>query len=491
MHASDPGNPTSKNVTIFSDSLVSIYNTQRILRRPQTLTESKHYPLLLQIHGLIMQRARAGYHTILQKVKSHIGIIGNKKADEGARDSMENPASCHFNLHGINNQYLSTLPAWPCLAPDPSQTPDQATQQADPTATDQDGPYFVSDLTTAITEHVLRKCPDITDGPYLKPGRMFHKQQALNGVSLPLYNNHMWHTSACNFAVIRNIIRMRYNLLWTAALAAKYNRRYVTKAGTCTDGCCPICPVAPPAPRPRDTVGHILGSCTHPEMHRCYVDRHNKSLSLIHAKISQGTKGGCFMIMDATSRADLPAGVSDIRMPQWMLPNVPPHLLSTYRPDLLLIDGLLSVDDPFLDREDATTATLLPAHLRCLQEHCVIHIVELAYTIESCYDHTLARKRVQHAALVLALSAAGWTLHAPQPTEHVHLIVIGSTGTIFSPIENALLALGVPARTIPKLLQSLHQFAVLYAASILRCRRRLENSLSDFHATPLIVDDPP
>ncbi len=35
----------------------------------------------------------------------------------------------------------------------------------------------------------------------------------------------------------------------------------------------------------------------------------------------KGLVGGCFMIMDATSRADLPAGVSDIRMPQWMLPT--------------------------------------------------------------------------------------------------------------------------------------------------------------------------
>ena len=491
MHASESCNPTSKTVTIFSDSLVSIYNTQRILRRPQTLVESKHYPLLLQIHTLIMQRAHAGHHTILQKVKSHIGIIGNEKADEGARDSMENPALCQFTLQGVNNQYLSTLPAWPCLASDPAQTPASATQQGNAGEMDQDGPYFLSNLTTSITEHVIRKCPDITDGPYLKPGPVFLAQQALNSISLPLCNNHMWHTSACNFTVIRNILRVRYNLLWTAALAAKYNKPYQTKVGTCTNGCCPICPVAPPTPCPRDTVGHILGSCAHPEMHRCYIDRHNKSLSLIHAKISQGTKGGCFMIMDATSRADLPAGVSDIRLPQWMLPNVPPDVLSTFRPDLLLIDGLLSVDDPFLDADNAATATLLPAHLRCLQEHCTIHIVEFTYTIESSYDRTLARKRAQHAALVLALTAAGWTIHAPQPAEYVHLIIIGSTGTIFSPIEEALLALGIPARKITKLLQSLHQFAVLYAASILRCRRRLENSVSDFHPTTLVVDDPP
>ena len=496
LHAAgDSGTPVHTAITIFSDSLVSIYNTQRILRRPHTLTESKHFPLLLRIHTLIMQRARAGCHTILQKVQSHIGIIGNEHADAGARDSLENPSSCQLTLQDINNQYLSTLPAWPCLAPlqpfPPVDPGTAAMQRPDPA--DQDGPYFLSNLTTSITEHVICKCPDITDGPTLKPGPVFLAQQALHDASVPLCNNYMWHASACNFTVIRHILRMRYNILWTAALAAKYRVPYRTNAGVCTDGRCPICPVALTTPSSPDTVGHILGSCTHPEMHRCYVDRHNKSLSLIHAKISRGTKGGCYMVMDATSRADLPRGVSDIRLPQWMLPNTPPALLSTFRPDLLLIDGLLSVDAPdAIDTQtDHVARVLHPAHLRQLQKHCVVHIVEFTYTIETSYDRTLARKRAQHSALVLALTAAGWTLHEAAPTEFVHIIVIGSTGVIFGPIHRTLQALGVSTRKLTTFLQSLHKFAVLYAASILRCRRRLENSVSDFHPTPLLLDDPP
>ncbi len=75
--------------------------------------------------------------------------------------------------------------------------------------------------------------------------------------------------------------------------------------------------------------------------------------------------------MDATSRADLPRGVSDIRLPQWMLPNTPPALLSTYRPYLLLVDGLLSVNAPdTVDTDTGHTKRVLhPAHLRQLQTH--------------------------------------------------------------------------------------------------------------------------
>ena len=72
--------------------------------------------MLQIVHELIMQRARANSYTILQKVKSHIGIFGNGKADVRARDSTENPTQCQFTLH-VNNQYLSihsTGLALPC-----------------------------------------------------------------------------------------------------------------------------------------------------------------------------------------------------------------------------------------------------------------------------------------------------------------------------------------------------------------------------------------
>ena len=116
--------------------------------------------------------------------------------------------------------------------------------------------------------------------------------------------------------------------------------------------------------------------------------------------------------------------------------------------------------------------------------------MEFAYTIESSYDNTLARKRAQHVALVIALTAAGWKIFEAKPSEYVHVVLIGSTGIIFTPIQEVLLALGLNARKIPQFLQSLHLFAVQYAAAIVRCRRRLENSESAFHPT-LVLTDPP
>ena len=192
------------------------------------------------------------------------------------------------------------------------------------------------------------------------------------------------------------------------------------------------------------------------------------------------------MIMDATSREDLPEGIAANRVPTWMLPHTPAHVLKKYRPDMLLLDGLLSVDAPA--RLDLP---IPPRRLQHIQETCTLHIVEFTYTIESCYADTIAYKREQHVALVQALSQAGWTIHSPQPSESVHILVMGSTGTIFSSTPETLQTLGIPPKDVTTVLQTLHQYAVQYAASILGLRRKLERSTDVFQPAPPIIDDPP
>ena len=43
---------------------------------------------------------------ILQKVRSHIGIVGNEKADAGAAKALASPTSCQYTLQDVivNNQ---------------------------------------------------------------------------------------------------------------------------------------------------------------------------------------------------------------------------------------------------------------------------------------------------------------------------------------------------------------------------------------------------
>ncbi len=128
----------------------------------------------------------------------------------------------------------------------------------------------------------------------------------------------------------------------------------------------------------------------------------------------------------------------------------------------------------------APTEALSAAALAVLQATCVIHLVELTYTHDSCYEATLVRKRVQHDLLVLTLTRAGWRVHAP-----ISVILLGKYGTIFSLITHVLRRLGVTGRFVTPLLRALHVHAVTVAGAMVSLRRRLERTRV-FRSSPIV-----
>ena len=118
-------------------------------------------------------------------------------------------------------------------------------------------------------------------------------------------------------------------------------------------------------------------------------------------------------------------------------------------------------------------------------------IVELGYTSEHEDSHAgcLARKRSQHLLLVQLLRAAGWTILC-DGTEPVHIVLLGTSATIYSWIAPTLVALGLHASQSPSLLQALHVHAVQSAWSIVALRRKLERMPSVFRSSPPVILDP-
>ena len=214
--------PKVPDITIFCDSLSSIYLIQKAIHYPHMLTECKHAPLLLKLRSLILDRARGGLHTLFQKVNSHIGIIGNERADEGAAVALSNPDTCQYNLSLINNQFFSNLPAWPCLPPCQR---DGASQPHNDTA--EMVPRFAPDLTASITKHLVDHNPHVTDGPPLQDCPTYTRSQMINTISLPLYNNYMWRSATCTWSMIRKILQFRTNTYFTAARAFIIKRQLI------------------------------------------------------------------------------------------------------------------------------------------------------------------------------------------------------------------------------------------------------------------------
>jgi hypothetical protein len=75
-------------------------------------------------------------------------------------------------------------------------------------------------------------------------------------------------------------------------------------------------------------------------------------------------------------------------------------------------------------------------------------------------------------------------------TARLYIFILGSSGYIFKPADILLAQLKVPHANIHTTLKSLATHATTYHQSILRLRRRLENTFSEF-VTPILLPDPP
>jgi len=79
---------------ICTDSLASMYMIYKLMRCPSLHKECKHEELLSLIVEELAKKAREGVHVQLLKVKSHIGIEGNEKADALAHEACK-PECCN------------------------------------------------------------------------------------------------------------------------------------------------------------------------------------------------------------------------------------------------------------------------------------------------------------------------------------------------------------------------------------------------------------
>ena len=129
-------------VTMFTDSLTSMYLIRRFLYYPLTLRESKHFHMLKEICFTLTARAREGITTLLRKVKAHSRCVGNELAEIGAT-SAARPCCLHDCVLTTPNNSVSFLPAWPVVPPSPAGGGGVPAEL-----------FTVSNLRSSLTEHL-------------------------------------------------------------------------------------------------------------------------------------------------------------------------------------------------------------------------------------------------------------------------------------------------------------------------------------------------
>jgi hypothetical protein len=208
--------------------------------------------------------------------------------------------------------------------------------------------------------------------------------------------------------------------------------------------------------------------------------------------------------MDAGSLQDLPDGVHQKRLPAWLLPDsviqqafdartfrfapgaptrlyfpkntlpppTTPAICAQYRnklrPDLLLVTGLQQQD--FMIMSPASHHA--PAHARATWS---LHLIEVGYHTEPLCQSAIAAKSRQHLSLAGLLKLAGWSLvpltHDGSPAHPVTTIPLGSLGSIFSVLPEALHALAVPTHEVHHALRDLSLSAIRSAHHLLTSYR--------------------
>ena len=208
-------------------------------------------------------------------------------------------------------------------------------------------------------------------------------------------SNAMWTAKGTSAALITLVLKARYGLLWNAKLARRYRMQYGVqrwgrpgsaarqgRQGPISDGMCPHCG------RP-DSTGHILGGCRHARMQAMYIKRHNVAVQLVTRWLrKRSTAGGVYTIMDACkgAAAELEKHkVQGTRLPEWLLPSIPPEQRARLRPDILRILGLPA--NP--SKSDLQLAAANKGKY-------TVQIVEVGYTTDTNWHETLKNKNRQH-----------------------------------------------------------------------------------------------
>jgi ribonuclease HI len=432
LHVAMTSHPADQDLTIYTDSLCSIQNTRKMLDRPHQMQESKHRVVVEQLIQVLAQRAMAGGHTYLKKVRSHTGIHGNDEADRLAKEATDPkmPIDTHV-IHGETahegmawpSHKTQITPAGPAFGPHPHMH--RWTQAANLTADIKNKAPHSYTTGFASKEGVYAKLWEKTNPQLHKPS-----------------SHRYWKDPNITWSQRITILKLRWGKFWNKKLAYRYRMRYAADPNPAHDANCPICKQG------MDGAGHILAGCKDPHMKGFYINRHNRAVNIIQKAVAKGALGNSYMIMDAGKHDELPATVRMQRMPDTLRPpsSVTADTWQKLRPDLVMITGMLA---------DETPTHGMKLHME---------MVEVGYCSDTNHDVKLQEKEQQHAQLQALLKEAGHTVR-------YHAITLGTTGTTRKETLETLQQLGLALPQALQTMNKLHQNAISSVSDIVRARR--------------------
>ena len=396
---------------IATDSQGSIFQIQKMLHRPHDLKEHRHKGLLQSIVDLITQCPSP---VTLYKVKAHMGIEGNEKADAMAKRvargcELEGLVSDVPHSNDRGDQF------WISHTPAPTLTEPHPVPQPLPTL---DG-----HLHHIMHEQHRLGMADVTTSYYS------HWGTAASGM-MPVESNSFMTQPDITAAERRTTLQYRCGQLFSNKLGKRWGK-------TTTDRC-PLCGGA-------DGGHHIASGCS--KLSKLYMARHHQAGRIILKAILSGQRAAEVAYADVGSgdslaRAGVPTldGRHRIHLPK-----------QSSRPDVIM--AARSTGDRGM--------------------YDSITIVEIKYCRDSDPAQQLQRATEQHTHLQTQMAAE----HSCTVQTEIPLLgVSGAIYTTYG--EGVLKRLGVHGSLLKSTIRRLHSHAIRSLRGIVCTRRRLEKKRS-------------
>ena len=501
QHALEIDHSLSSRV-IATDSLCVMYMLSKQLRSPSLHKESKHLGILESAVDNVMDKLRRGQRIRVIKVKSHIGIKGNEKADQLAHDACET-RNCHV-------QVLTGLPIrekihWP-IQSQPDLTGPPSTGENDdhesnlrrvPNGTQESSQgeegtpgHQVNDLRKGMKTLIKARLA----AGYANQTTYVKAWEDIQHHIVPDFSSHFWNNSCITMPAITQVLRYRFGQLWNMKLAYRQRRPYLPGMRPPRNACCPHC-------GREDSGGHILGGCQHAGLKAMYISRHDAAMRKVLKAITRGPHGSFLKIADI-GRDELvkDLGIVSKRIPPWLLTDadyesagLSADRRQILRPDILIIEvshaeqvrySTAAGQRPLTTKVDYHVPQALQARApkgnraiphdasrsAQLPRRRIIWLLEGGYTSDTRYEEKFREKQDQHRTLIDMLESKGFEVR-------LGIVALGVSGTIYRTTQHALKDVGIETEALKKLLRSLHQHAVESLHGIVVQRRKLDSTL--------------
>ena len=337
----------------------------------------------------IKELTEGGHHVHSGKVKAHMGVEGNIKADLAAKkvvtqkiidsgvdwsdvserdlDEAGIDSTCSVNskrwpVHPapgsteFNEKHLSGVGKMLQEGHWPSGPPPIAQQGLDGRAAGRGVPARA--VVQEDEDWQVRNLHASVSNAVKSTNRLGYSNASSNYIKLwrdlapllPPGTSHMfWKKFAqsrrnVKTTTVRNAIKLRYGTFWNAKLAKRFNKPYL---GRISVGTCPLC-------NNPDSDTHVLGACSHRYLKGLYIERHNEAVAIVGKAIMEGAKGGCLttLVADAGRHGRVTGLAANDRIPQQVLSHVPGSLLQHMRPDILKFEGRENLSVRLEDLQD-------------------------------------------------------------------------------------------------------------------------------------------